>query len=311
MVDWKLIMGVIPPYSEEGWVNVFEQYKQFPQFKILNYEMSLEEFKSIFLWEYVHRMWGRLIGLAFIIPFLIFLFQKKINALLLKNLLVLFILGATQGLLGWWMVKSGLIDKPWVSPYRLTAHLLLATILFALTFHLGLNLYCDKTVVEIKVLRLKRLRQISLILIIIFFVQLSYGGLMAGLKAGLFYPTFPKIKGQWIPDGMWMMEPLWRNLFENITTVQFFHRTIGILLGIATISFVLYSRKKLANNTLEKVNYALLAVVTIQIILGIFTLLNAVPIALAALHQAFALLLLTCLLYMHNRISLPSNRAMI
>ena len=298
MVEWKLIMGVLPPFSETEWQSTFNNYKQFPQYKMINFEMTLEEFKSIFLWEYIHRMWGRLIGIVFIIPFVFFLYKKWINKLLLNKLLVLFTLGAIQGIIGWWMVKSGLVDRPNVSAYRLTIHLSLAVITLCYSLWLALGLLQPKNhenqIINTNVIKL------SYIITALIFIQIIWGGFMAGLKAGLFYSTFPKIKGQWIPDGMWVMDPPWKNLFENITTVQFIHRTTGILLVVLIIILWVMSMRKLPNYQLKVGVNLLLFLVIVQVALGIFTLINSVPITLAVLHQIFAIILLMSSVHLNH-----------
>ena len=297
IVEWKLIMGVLPPFSETEWQSTFEKYKQFPQYKMINFEMALDEFKSIFWWEYIHRMWGRLIGIVFIIPFLYFLYKKWINKLLLNKLLILFTLGAIQGIIGWWMVKSGLVNKPNVSAYRLTVHLLLAAITLCYAFWLALELLYPLTPNKNPLNKLAK--KLSYGITCLIFIQIIYGGFMAGLKAGLFYPTFPKIKGQWIPDGLWVMDPIWINLCENITTVQFIHRSLGILLALLIPYFWFNSKKLVMHNSTKVALHVMFVVILIQVTLGILTLLYGVPILLASLHQVFAILLLTSSIYIN------------
>lgn len=299
IVEWDLIMGIIPPFTEAEWVSAFNKYKQFPQFRMINYEMTVSEFKSIFWWEYIHRFWGRMLGLIFIIPFFYFLIKKKISKILLKKLLILFFLGALQGLIGWWMVKSGLINKPHVSAYRLTTHLILAVMVFSYSLWLALHLL---NLEPLKYSGLGTIKRLSIIIISTIYLQIIYGGLMAGLKAGLFYPTFPKIKGQWFPDGMWVIEPFWKNFFENITTVHFFHRTLGILILFLIIFLWIMVYKNLVLSNLKLIINIIPILAVVQVALGITTLIFGMPFFTAILHQIFAMILLAVMILFIFRI---------
>lgn len=302
IVEWDVIMGTIPPLNENEWNSIFDNYKKYPQYQIINYEMTVSEFKTIFWWEYIHRVLGRLIGVVFIIPFLIFLTQGKINKNLLKKLLFIFALGALQGLAGWWMVKSGLVDKPSVSAYRLTFHLLLALILYSFIFYTALtvkNLQTQKT--EMNFIQ-KLFKKTSYLIMILVFIQMMYGGFMAGLKAGLFYPSFPKMKEQWIPDGMLVIKPLWKNLFENITTVQFIHRYLGLLLLVLIVVYCIFMLRMATQKLYKNLAYSLLAIIIIQVTLGILTLLSSVQLLLGVLHQIVAVILLTIIIYFNHQV---------
>jgi len=295
IVEWKVISGIIPPMSEEGWRETFEKYQQFPQYQKLNSSMDLAAFKTIYWWEYIHRLWGRLIGLVFFIPFVVFLIQRKLNKSLIKKLLFAMLLGGLQAALGWIMVKSGLVDKPWVSPYRLSAHLLLALFLHCYLLWLSLELLISKRGMAPD----KPLFQLSKWITALLGIQIFFGGLMSGLKAGLFYPTFPTMNGQWIPDELWsitVQANIVEALFENVATVQFIHRFIAYALTILIIIFWFKVKKSSLPSMVKKASHLLLAILVIQFLLGVFTIINSIgniPLTLALLHQAGAVLLLT------------------
>ncbi len=291
MVDWNIIMGTLPPLNETEWKAAFEQYKQFPQYKKVNPHMDLAGFKTIFWWEYIHRLWGRLLGLAFIFPFLYFWWKRKIPVFLNYHLFTIFLLGALQGIMGWVMVKSGLVDQPWVSPYRLTIHLLLAFVLFGYLSWWGLRLiYPTPSPLSTKV---KQWQSFGYFLLILFGLQLIFGGFMAGHKAALSYPTFPTMNGAWIPNHLFGQSPVWINFFENVTTIQFFHRLLAIVLagGVLYFFFKTWSvRHHLFTFSIS----SLTGLVTLQFLLGVLTVMQStvqIPTLLAVLHQAGAVLL--------------------
>lgn len=296
IVEWNVIMGAVPPLNQEQWQQAFDQYKQFPQYKKVNTHMDLAGFKNIYFWEYFHRLWGRLIGIVFAVPFIYFLIRKRLNSKLTFKLLMACILGGLQGLIGWIMVKSGLNDQPWVSPYKLTAHLLMALLLYGYLFWMALQLlYPNKAVFYNRTL--KRMAYFVLVLVI---VQITFGGFMSGLKAALFYPTFPTMNGQFVPAGMWDHTPLWKNIFDNPTTVQFIHRSLAYIITLVIIFFSLRARQvSLPKIIFMGINLLLLALL-IQFLLGIFTVINSkgsIPIVLGVLHQAGAVMLFTAILF--------------
>ena len=301
MVEWDPIMGAVPPLSYGEWLEAFSKYQQFPEYRQVNTGMSLAEFKQIFLVEYAHRILGRLIGLVFLLPFLFFLFARKIERGLLPKLVALFILGALQGLLGWYMVKSGLVNVPHVSQYRLTAHLGLAFLIYAYMFWVALDLLFPKTGGHAN-LAGSGLRRWSYLVTGMIFVTVLSGGFVAGLKAGFAYNTFPLMDGHWIPQVMFMQEPLWRNFFENIATVQFDHRLLAMLVFVSVMLFWLLSLRQSFPRHVRIGVHLLVAAVLVQVALGISTLLLHVPVALAATHQAGALLLLTVVLFINQRL---------
>lgn len=299
MVDWEPLMGILPPLNQTDWEAVFQQYQQYPEYKLKNVQMTLEGFKTIFWFEYAHRLLGRTIGLIFLIPLIYFMIKGHINKPLIPKLMTLFILGGLQGLLGWYMVKSGLVDMPHVSQYRLTAHLGLALIIYAYLFWVALDLLFPKTKHSINTGYLKGFSWIVTTLVLI--TALS-GGFVAGLKAGLAYNTFPLMAGHWIPEGLFRLEPIWRNFFENITTVQFDHRLLATLLFVMIPTLWWTARRVNLPNRTRWGLLMLVLILGIQVTLGISTLLLYVPVALGASHQAGALVLLTAALFVSHEL---------
>jgi heme a synthase len=301
MVEWEPLMGVLPPLNQAEWEMVFQKYQQYPEYQIKNSWMTLAEFKTIFWFEYAHRLLGRAIGLIFLIPLIYFMMKGKVDKPLIPKLVTMFILGGLQGLLGWYMVKSGLIDQPHVSQYRLTAHLGLAFLIYAYIFWVALDLLFPKPK-PVSNDDIRSLKTFSWMVTGLIFITAMSGGFVAGLKAGLFYNTFPLMNGHWIPEGLFQMEPLWRNFFENITTVQFDHRLLATLLFILipTLWFMAWRIQLLKRAHLGI--HILLILLGIQITLGISTLLLIVPVPLAASHQAGALVLLTAALFVNHEI---------
>ena len=305
MVEWAPIMGILPPLNQAEWQETFLLYQQFPEYKLKNFDMSLSEFKSIFWFEYGHRLLGRSIGMIFLLPFLFFLFQGKIEKALTPKLITMFVLGGLQGLMGWYMVKSGLVNDPHVSQYRLTAHLGLAVIIYAYMFWVALGLLYPKISDVAKATNQKFVR-LSLIITGIIIITILSGGFVAGTRAGFAFNTFPLMDGQLIPVGLLELSPWWRNFFENIVTVQFNHRVLATLLFLIIPVFWFKAGKltgKLELQTLVRTgSHLLLAALALQITLGISTLLLVVPVALAAAHQAGAIILLTAALFVSQQL---------
>ena len=287
MVDWRPLMGAIPPLTDIEWNKVFTDYKAFPEYKVINKGMSLSEFKYIFFWEYFHRLWGRLIGLVFFIPFVIFYFKKYFTKSLTKKLCIAFLLGGMQGLMGWYMVKSGLVNKPDVSHYRLAAHLTLAFSIIGYIFWLLLELKYP----HYKYNQHKKLKAPLVLFLFVLILQIVYGGFVAGLDAGLTYNTFPKMGQGWIPRDSMFMTPYWVNLFENTGTIQFIHRCMGwLLLFLGTYLFI-SSRSE--NDFLQRKSFQFIGICLIfQFLLGVLTIVNYVPVSIASMHQIGACLLL-------------------
>lgn len=296
MVHWKPISGIIPPLSEVEWAKEFAAYKQYPEYQKVNQGMSIGEFKSIFFWEYSHRLLGRLIGAVFFIPFLFFLLKRKVSSELKPKLWIMFALGGAQGLLGWWMVKSGLVDHPDVSHYRLTAHLGLAVLIYLYIFWVASGLVmvrCDKT-------HKRPVTSLTLLTGLIF-IQILLGGMVAGLNAGMIYNSWPLMEGEFIPSGLYTATPWYMNIFENIMTVQFNHRMMAYLIGLLGL-YVWNEMRKDSHINVRLSGHFLLMMILGQGILGILTLIHVVPIPLAALHQGGALITLSAALFALRRI---------
>ncbi len=292
MVEWKPLMGVVPPMSEQAWLETFDKYKQYPEYQKINKGMSLDGFKRIFMYEYLHRVLGRLIGVIFFFPMLFFALKGRVRAGLMPKLWVLFILGGCQGLLGWYMVKSGLVDRPDVSQYRLTAHLGLAVVIYAYMLWVVFDLLFPK-----RGLGGGRFAGFSLTLVGLVFLMILSGGLVAGTDAGYAYPTWPLMGETFIPQGLYATSPFWLAIFEDITTVQFNHRMFAYLL-VGLIGF--FAFRVLAGGVESRARLAVVLVLlalALQVTLGISTLLLHVPIGIAAAHQGGAVLLLTAVLF--------------
>lgn len=303
MVDWQPIMGAIPPLNQEDWEVLLRKYQETPQYQQVNKGMNIDEFKNIFWWEYFHRLFGRLIGLVFFIPFIYFLVRKKIDRPLGIKLSGIFILGGLQGLMGWYMVMSGLVNDPHVSQYRLTAHLGLAFVIYAALFWVAMDLLFPETSNnKNEADTLKGLRHFSIVLTTIIFIMVLSGGFVAGIRAGLAYNTFPLMNGHIIPPEIFILEPWYRNFFENMATVQFDHRLIAWLLAFLVPIFWVKARTYPIPASIRHASNILLIILVMQISLGIATLLQVVPIHLAASHQAGAILLFTAALWMTHTI---------
>ena len=302
MTDWHLVTDTLPPLTEAKWQEAFDRYKQFPEYQKINVhnDFTLSDYKFIYFWEWFHRFIGRIIGLVFIIPFFYFLIKKKIDKATLNKCFVLLGMGALQGFFGWFMVKSGLVDNPDVSHFRLSLHLTFAFITFAYTLWVALELiYPDK---KAPVIPLKKTAQITLILLLL---QIIYGGFVAGLNAGLIHNHWPMMSdGQFVHDSIFIeQKTLFLNLVEGKSGVQFVHRTLAYVV-VGFILFLYFKGKKLKINTQQQngVN-ALVVLVFLQFILGIYTLLYHVPLWLGLAHQVNAFFLLTAMTYTLHRLS--------
>lgn len=295
MVEWKPITGVLPPMSDQAWQEELQKYLSSPQGRLVNRGFTIPEFKQIFWLEFFHRLWGRLIGLVMAVPLAWFWLRGQLSAALKPRLLALLVLGGLQGVLGWAMVASGLVDRPSVSHYRLAAHLLAAVALYA---------YAIWLILELGPQQARRddpgARRGATALIGFVFVVMTFGALMAGLRAGLAHNTFPTMSGYWIPPGMFDLSPGWINVFENGTTIQFIHRWLAKLLVLGVLL--------LAWRVRRPEGYAAATMALIQLCLGIATILSGVEIGLASAHQAGAVLLLTTLIVVrHRAIASPSR----
>ena len=300
MVDWRPLMGWLPPMTDAEWQRVFSLYQESPEFKVVNSAMDVDAFKGIFWLEYLHRLLGRSIGLVFLLPFIYFVARGYIAKREWPKYLLMFVLGGLQGVLGWYMVKSGLVDDPHVSQYRLTAHLVAAILIYAYMFWVALSLINPPAGAE----RHPWFSR-AVALTVLISATLVSGGFVAGLKAGKIYNTFPMMGDYWIPPGIFSLQPSWRNLFDNATTAQFDHRilAIGTLLTV-TVFWAIARRQSLPKRGSVAVN-ALLHTTLLQVALGITTLLFAVPVILGALHQAIAVVLFTVSLYLVHSLRSP------
>lgn len=295
IVEWQPIVGAIPPFTERQWEAEFEKYRQTPEYQKVNYGISLAEFKEIFWVEYAHRLLGRTIGFAFLVPFLYFLIRRRLGRELVPRLVGLFVLGGLQGALGWYMVASGLVDDPRVSAYRLTAHLGLAVIIYGYMFLVALDLlYPQARPAPAPA------RRYALALTALVFVTILAGGFVAGTRAGFVFNTWPLMYGRLVPEGLYALSPWWLNLFENVATVQFNHRWLAYAVVIATVLLWAAIRRTGATPRARTAAHLLLAAVVLQFGLGIATLLAVVPVPLGAAHQGGALLVLTAALFLNH-----------
>ena len=287
MTDWKPILGSVPPRGEAEWQQRFDLYKATPQYELLNQGMAISDFKTIFFWEYLHRLLGRVVGLAFAIPFVVFLSRRRIRGRLAVKLLLAFLLGAGQGLLGWYMVRSGLVDKPYVSHFRLAAHLALAFALFAylvwilLDLRSGEEAKCGRSMVAA-----------SLIFLVLLCGQIVYGAFMAGLDAGYQYNTFPKMGDYWVHPNLFAFESWWENFVSNPAMVQFIHRGLGLALFASAFALIPVGLFNRMSGSVAVALYGVCGLTLLQFLLGIMTLLLKVPVGLAVMHQVTACLLL-------------------
>lgn len=297
MVEWQPIMGVIPPLDRLEWLETFETYKQYPEYQKINRRMNLQQFKAIFYWEYGHRLLGRLIGVIFFLPFVIFLWQKKFAPGLKRKLFVVLLLGGFQGLMGWYMVMSGLVDVPRVSHYRLAVHLSIALVLLGYIFWIMLDLFPNDHQEGVRQQVAKPMQLFAIAVLSLISLQIIYGAFMAGLRAGFGYNTFPLMNGKWIAAAVGSMDPFWLNFFESSATVQFIHRYLGILVTLLVVGLWLWGMKSGLSRS-RKLGLHLLAGITgLQFLLGVFTLILVVPISLASVHQAVACLLVIASVY--------------
>ena len=302
MTDWHLVTDTFPPLSEEKWSQSFEEYKKFPEYQKINIhnDFTLSDYKFIYFWEWFHRFIGRIIGLVFLVPFIYFLIKKRLSGETIKKCVILLAMGAFQGFLGWFMVRSGLIDNPDVSHYRLALHLTFAFITFAYTLWVALDLIYPNKLKPM--LPLQKLARISLVLLVI---QIIYGGFVAGLNAGLIHNYWPLMSdGQFLHESVILEKDSWfLRLTEGKSGVQFVHRTLAyVVVGVMLILF--YKSKKYTLTSQQKHGLnAMVTIVFLQFTLGVFTLLYSVPLWLGLAHQVFAFFLLTSMIYTLHRLS--------
>jgi cytochrome c oxidase assembly protein subunit 15 len=303
ITDWSF-MGSVPPLNEDMWQERFAKYQQSPEFQKINSSMTLAQFKPIFLWEYIHRMIGRTLMYVFAAGFIYFLVKKKIRKEMWPGLVLLFFMGAMQAVIGWWMVYSGLRDKPAVSHYRLATHLMSAFTLFAFTFWFALKLIYPKS--ELKESEGKKLKGTMLLFFIVLIIQIIYGAFTAGyvegndahVRPGHIFNTWPKMGDAWVAEQVTMKDNMFQNLLENASGIQFMHRTIAFAV-VLLLSLIWYRSNKLnLNQSQNKGVTFLIYGVTLQFLLGVFTLLYNVPVVMGALHQTGAFFLFATGIYL-------------
>ncbi len=293
IMEWKPIMGALPPMSDAAWAHVFALYQQIAEYKHINPDMTLEGFKGIFWWEYLHRLWGRLIGVAFLLPFLWFLWRGKLTRAEAPRLIALFVLGGLQGFAGWFMVASGFQDRVDVSQYRLVIHLMLALAIFALMLWYALD-YIDATPLRGDRAEAEALARHAKWMNILIAFQIALGGLVAGTDAGFLYNDFPMMAGRWLSPDLFTTSPWYLNFTENLAMVQFQHRLTSGFVAIAVISFLVRLRRRDIDITLKRRALSLPFALAAQAFLGIATLMLVVPTWLAVPHQLGAFVLLAC-----------------
>ena len=298
MVEWKPLMGVIPPLGEQAWLETFEKYKQYPEYQKVNMGMDLAGFKYIFMYEYLHRVLGRLIGVLYLLPLLFFLFKGRVRPGLAPKLWLLFFMGGLQGLLGWYMVKSGLVDRPDVSQYRLTAHLGLAMAIYAYMLWVAFDLLFPRG--STYRAAAAPFAGWSLGLVLLVYLMILSGGLVAGTDAGFSYPTWPLMGPSFIPDGLYATAPAWLAAFEDVTTIQFNHRMLAYALFVLANLFALLVLRSEARGRSRPAAVLLMLALLLQVVLGISTLLSHVAVPVAAAHQGGAVLLLTAMVFLSH-----------
>ena len=291
ITEWQPIVGTLPPLSQSDWDTAFAKYRETPEYREVNRGMTLPAFKRIFWWEYAHRLLGRLIGVAFLVPFLWFLVRRRIPRGYGWPLAGVFVLGGLQGALGWYMVKSGLVNDPRVSQFRLTAHLSLAFAIFGAMLWLALSLL-RRTRAQLVSPAQRSARRWAFGILLLVFAMIVTGGFVAGIRAGFAYNTFPLMNGALVPPEILMLEPAWKNFFWNMATVQFDHR-LGAWVLFLLVPVLVWKLKRATGLPPGAIRGGalLVAVLALQIALGIATLLLVVPLPLAALHQAGAVIL--------------------
>jgi len=299
IVEWKPVTGVMPPLGAAQWEREFEKYRATPEFLKVNAGMTVDGFKSIYLMEYSHRLLARGAGLVFLLPFLYFAFTRRLERALIPKLTAVALLWALQGALGWFMVASGLVNEPRVSHYRLTAHLLAACTLYAVMLSVALE---QLRPAERGGASARRpwFSALSAVLVALVFVTIASGGLVAGLRAGLAFNTFPLIGGYWVPPYLLELSPVWKNFFENKLTVQYDHRVLAALVAATALACWIAGLRARLPRRATTALHALVVVTAAQIALGAFTLLYRVPVVLGAAHQATALILLAAVLLVRH-----------
>ncbi|MBX3072153.1 MAG: COX15/CtaA family protein [Thermomicrobiales bacterium] len=300
IVDWAPIVGSIPPLNDADWQEAFARYQQYPEYVKIRPDMTLSEFKQIYFWEYLHRMLGRLIGVAFLIPFILFWIRGYLTGPMFRRVGLLFALGGLQGLMGWYMVSSGLVDRPDVSQYRLAAHLLLAITIFGCCLWFGNDLL-DRQRLQLSAASRTFMTRALVVVGALLMIQIFWGALVAGLNAGFILNTFPLMNGSLLPPQGWSHDPVLINLFENLATVQWMHRLLATVLLLSGIALLLIIRRNPSLATFQRWGALLAGMIAVQYGLGILTLLSHVRIGLGVAHQLVALAIVGVLLtFLHQ-----------
>jgi cytochrome c oxidase assembly protein subunit 15 len=297
ITEWQPLLGAFPPMNEQAWQKAFDGYKQIAQYQYINNHFTLSDFKFIFFWEWLHRDWARLMGLVFIIPFIYFLIKKKINRSMINPMIILFVLGGLQGVIGWIMVVSGLNEENlYVSHIRLAIHFIAALVLLCYVFWFALKL----SVRPVEILKVPALRKLNILLLSLLLVQLVYGAFMAGLHTALAANTWPDINGAWVPAGMFVQGGFAADIAHNPITIQFIHRGLAYLITILIAIWWWKAAHTPAHSLLHTIRYLPLLLVLLQVLLGVLTLLNSqvsIPISYGIMHQGVGMLLLLSLIW--------------
>jgi heme a synthase len=306
ITEWKPVIGIVPPLSATDWVSEFAKYKQIPEYRAVHFAMTLDEFKTIYYWEYAHRLLGRMIGVAYAAPFLWLLARRRLPRQLVPPLAGILLLGCGQGALGWYMVESGLADRVEVSQYRLVAHLALALGIYAAILWVALGLVRGPGRPELRPGIGPGWRRAAEAVLFLVALTIVAGGFVAGTRAGLIYNSFPLMDGRLLPAGYAQLQPFYLNWFENVAAVQFDHRALAVMTAIAVLLVWGAGLRAALPKPARVALYLLLAVAALQVMLGISTLLLAAPIPLAAAHQALAVLLLSAALLLRHTLRAPA-----
>ncbi len=302
IVEWKPLVGALPPLSDEAWARLFQQYRATPEFQVVNFDLTLAGFKQIFWWEYAHRLMGRLVGLVFLLPLLWFIRSRAISGALAWRLAAIFAFGALQGALGWYMVASGLVDNPRVSPFRLTAHLGLALLIIGAILWTAWGLWSPP-------FERRPVPAFAKAAVAVVFVMAMTGGLVAGTRAGFAYNTFPLMGGAIVPPDLMRISPWYLNFFYNLTTVQFVHRAIAWTLIALVPALWWWIRRTVPAPQARLQSNLLMVALALQVTLGIVTLLSVVALPLAAAHQAGAVLLYAASLWTACALSVDTGHS--
>jgi len=299
MVEWKPLFGVLPPVSEQAWQETFDKYKQFPQYQQVNRWMQLSDFKRIYFWEYAHRLWGRLIGVAFLLPFALLVATGRLRGRWIARTGAAFCLGGLQAVVGWLMVKSGLVDIPAVSHFRLALHLGLAFFVGQYIYWLILDLQTGFETVQPAPPQTRRLHAAVLVLLV---VQVVYGAFMAGTRAGYLFPSFPTMNGHWWPPGFWAHSGFWGSLLSGHVAIHVIHRYMGLVLAVVVGAYWFWAQGRLLDKCAARRLNALVLLVGVQLVLGILTVVTQVGVAWALLHQLTAFFLLSAWVALAHRL---------